>query len=73
MERTALLTLRGNRTRTEVAKSLGITRQMLGAIEAGKRNPSLALAKRIADYFGASVETLFFEPDSSGHNTKVNT
>lgn len=33
---------------------------MLGAIERGDRNPSLKLAKRIADYYGTTVEDIFF-------------
>ncbi len=58
--RSKLIKLRGNKTRPEVAKDLGITPQMLGAIERGDRTPSLRLAKKIADYFGVYVEDIFF-------------
>jgi len=34
---------------------------MLGAIERGDRNPSLKLAKKIADYYGVSVDEIFFD------------
>lgn len=61
MKRHRLLQLRGNLSRTEVANDLGITPQMLGAIERGDRTPSLALAKKIADYYGATMDNIFFE------------
>ena len=62
-ERTKLIELRGNTSRQDVAGRLGITPQMLGAIERGTRNPSLPLAKKIADYYGVSVDNIFFEDD----------
>jgi putative transcriptional regulator len=34
---------------------------MLGAIERGVRNPSLAMAERIADYYGMTVDEVFFQ------------
>jgi putative transcriptional regulator len=58
--RNKLIELRGNKSRPEVAKNLNITPQMLGAIERGDRNPSLKLAKRIADYYCVSVDEIFF-------------
>ncbi|MCY8117853.1 helix-turn-helix domain-containing protein [Bacillus spizizenii] len=33
---------------------------MLGAIERGDRTPSLSLAKKIADYYGTTVDEIFF-------------
>ena len=63
--RSNLVKLRGNKSRQEVAEVLDITPQMLGAIERGTRNPSLSLAKRISDFYGTSIEVLFFE--ESGH------
>ena len=61
-KREILFTLRGNKSRQEVAKELNITPQMLGAVERGDRTPSLRLAKRIADYYGVSVDEIFFNP-----------
>lgn len=60
MERTKLIILRGDKARSQVAEELKITPQMLGAIERGDRTPSLPLAKRIADYYNASVDEIFF-------------
>ncbi|MFW6009292.1 MAG: helix-turn-helix transcriptional regulator [archaeon] len=40
--------------------NIEITKQFLGAIERGERNPKIKDAKLIADYFGYSIEELFF-------------
>lgn len=58
--RTRLVELRGIKSRTDVAADLGITPQMLGAIERGDRTPSLPLAKKIADYYDTTVDLIFF-------------
>lgn len=58
--RNTLITLRNDKSRQTVASDLNITPQMLGAIERGDRTPSLNLAKRIADYYGKSVDDIFF-------------
>ncbi|MCY9350693.1 helix-turn-helix domain-containing protein [Bacillus licheniformis] len=60
MKRTILFSLRGDTPRSTIAKKLKITPQMLGAIERGDRTPSLLLAKKIADYYGKSVDEIFF-------------
>lgn len=60
MIRQKLIDLRADKSRPEVAEDLGITPQMLGAIERGGRTPSLNLAKKIADYYGVSVDEVFF-------------
>jgi len=65
--RNKLIELRGKQSRPEVANKIGITPQMLGAVERGSRNPSLILAKKIADFFHVSVEEIFF--DNSGDET----
>jgi putative transcriptional regulator len=59
--REKLIELRGEKSRSDVASDLNITPQMLGAIERGDRNPSLNLAKKIADYYLVSVDEIFFE------------
>ena len=64
--RTRLIELRGVKGRTDVAADLGITPQMLGAIERGDRTPSLPLAKKIADYYATTVDLIFF--DEKGHD-----
>ena len=60
MKREILIRCRGKKSRSEVAKSLGITPQMLGMVERGDRTPSLELAKKIADYYNLSVDEIFF-------------
>ncbi len=59
--REKLIILRGEKTITEVAKDLNITRQMLSAIENNARTPSLALARKIAVYYSTTIEDVFFE------------
>lgn len=61
MSREKLTELRGDKPRLAVAQDLDITPQMLGAIERGSRTPSLALAKKIADYYDVAIEDIFFE------------
>ncbi|MCF3941601.1 helix-turn-helix transcriptional regulator [Oceanobacillus alkalisoli] len=60
MVREKLIECRGKESRKDVAKALNITPQMLGAIERGDRTPSLTLAKKIADYYGLSIDEIFF-------------
>lgn len=67
LHRNRLVELRGENSRLDVAKKLGITPQMLGAIERGDRNPSLHLAKRIADLYGTTVDDIFF--NQNGHES----
>lgn len=59
--RDKLIKLRGERTVTEVAKDVGITRQMLSAIESGDRTPSLEVANKIATYYSSTIDEIFFE------------
>jgi putative transcriptional regulator len=56
---------KGEITQQELADRVGVTRQTIIAIEAGKYAPSLPLAFRIARSFGVSVEQVFqFEQKS---------
>ncbi len=65
MARDRLRDLRGKRSQAVIAKELGITRQMLGAIETGERTPSLELANKIAVFYGVSIEEVFFNDSSN--------
>ena len=49
----------GERTQSELAEKIGMTRQTIAAIEAGKYSPSLEAAFRIAHAFGASLDDVF--------------
>jgi transcriptional regulator with XRE-family HTH domain len=46
----------------ELAERAGVTRQLVGAIEAGRHSPSVDAALRIAGVLGVSVEALFRGP-----------
>lgn len=59
-ERIYLVKLRGMKSRKEISETLDITPQMLGAIERGDRTPSLTLAKKISDFYGVSIDDIFF-------------
>jgi putative transcriptional regulator len=49
----------GEMTQQELAERVGVTRQTIIALEAGKYVPSLLLALRLARAFGARVEDVF--------------
>jgi putative transcriptional regulator len=49
----------GEITQQQLADKVGVTRQTIIAIEAGKYSPSLPLAFRIARAFGVSIEQVF--------------
>jgi len=49
----------GEMTQQQLADKVGVTRQTIIAIEAGKYAPSLPLAFRIARTFGVKVEDVF--------------
>ena len=49
----------GEMTQQQLAEQIGVTRQTVNAIEAGKYSPSLAVAFRIAAVFGKPLEEVF--------------
>jgi len=49
----------GEMTQSELAGRIGMTRQTVAAIEAGKYSPSLEAAFRIAAVFGVALEDVF--------------
>jgi putative transcriptional regulator len=49
----------GEMTQSELAEKIGMTRQTVAAIEAGKYSPSLEAAFRIANVFGAALDDVF--------------
>lgn len=64
--RLRLIKLRKDRgiTQQQASETLGITRSFYGMIETGNRNPTLDLAKKIADLFQVDIEELFFDDKS---------
>lgn len=53
----------GEMTQEALAKSVGITRQTIIALEAERYAPSLELAMRLAAIFDCKVDDLFFWKD----------
>lgn len=51
--------LSGEMSQAELGQRIGVTRQTIAAIEAGKYSPSLEAAFRIADVFGKSLDEVF--------------
>ena len=51
--------LAGEMTQAELGERIGVTRQTVAAIEAGKYSPTLEAAFRIAQVFGKPLEEVF--------------
>lgn len=49
----------GEMSQADLGKRIGLTRQTVAAIEAGKYAPSLDAAFRIADVFGTTLDAVF--------------
>ncbi|TBR36605.1 MULTISPECIES: helix-turn-helix transcriptional regulator [Dyella] len=49
----------GEMSQSELGQRIGVTRQTIAAIEAGKYSPSLEAAFRIAEVFGVSLSDVF--------------
>ena len=59
----------GEMSQTELGQRIGLTRQTLAAIEAGKYSPSLEAAFRIAEVFGVDLQQVFQWNSASGKRT----
>ncbi len=51
--------LAGEMTQAELGQRVGLTRQTIAAVEAGKYSPSLESAFRIADALGKPLDEVF--------------
>lgn len=62
MKKNILAGLRVSRgkTQAEMAELLGISEQTYNQKELGKRDFMLSESKRLSDYFGKSIEEIFF-------------
>lgn len=55
--------LRGDRTQSQIANEIGITKSSWAMYERGERIPRDEIKIKIAKFFGKTVEEIFF-----GHN-----
>ncbi|GIM47584.1 hypothetical protein DNHGIG_31330 [Collibacillus ludicampi] len=58
-----------NMNHEQVAELAKITRAYYSNIEAGRKTPSMRVAKRIADALQTTVDQIFFEGDVPKRNT----
>lgn len=58
-----------NLTHDEVAKRANISRCYYTNIEAGRRSPSMKVAKRIANALESTVDAIFFEDGVPNRNS----
>ena len=56
-----LVQARGDKRRDEVASAVGISLSAISMYENGERIPRDEIKIRLADYFGCTVQELFFE------------
>lgn len=56
-----LVSLRGKIPREEVAKAVGISVSAISMYENGERIPRDVIKIKLADYFGKSVQEIFFD------------
>ncbi len=54
----------------DLANAVGVTRLTIHSIETGKFNPSTLLALKIAAYFNASLEEIFYLVDDEENDEK---
>ena len=52
--------LRGNKSQQEIADAIGITKSALAMYERNERVPRDEIKIRIANYYGVSIVSLFF-------------
>jgi DNA-binding XRE family transcriptional regulator len=57
--RIRLLRTERGESRQDLAEAVGVNAQTIGYLERGDYGPSLLLGLRLAEHFGAPVETLF--------------
>lgn len=58
--------LRAGLTQEDLAKAVGVSRQTVNSIEAGRYIPSLPLALKLAQYFSCPTDEIFGIDESPG-------
>ena len=53
--------LRGNKPQSEVAKAIGIRDTAMSMYECGERIPRDSIKIKLAQYYGKSVQSIFFD------------
>ncbi|MGN0162853.1 MAG: helix-turn-helix transcriptional regulator [Candidatus Ornithomonoglobus sp.] len=61
-----LRALRGTRSQDSIARDIGITKSSWAMYERNERTPRDEIKIRIAEYFGKTVQEIFF-----GHNEHI--
>lgn len=56
-----LVELRGNKSQSEVAKSIGIATSTLGMYETEQRMPRDSIKIALAQFYGTTVQEIFFD------------
>lgn len=56
-----LISLRGEKSREEVANALNIAVSTLAMYELGQRVPRDEIKLKLADYYGVDVQSIFFD------------
>jgi DNA-binding XRE family transcriptional regulator len=59
---------KSNLTQDDIAGLLKISRAYYTNIEVGRKNPSMAVAKKIADVLNTTVDAIFFNVDVPKRN-----
>ena len=65
-----LIKLRGEKPQREIAEAVGIATSTYQMYENGKRVPSDSVKIRLSDYFGVSVQALFFSTEDINERSR---
>lgn len=66
-----LAALRGEKSQAEVAKAIGISTSTLGMYETERRMPRDSIKIALADYYGTTVQKIFFTPECHEKGQKI--
>lgn len=62
--------LRGKRTQRDVAKAVGVSISAISSYEAGEKVPRDNVKCALADFYGTSVEQIFFDQNIDSESNK---